>query len=108
MSDIHIGSLDALAVGAGTKVSAGSEEIAVFRVDDTVYAIADECSHAEASLSEGELFGLEVECPRHGAEFDITDGTPKSLPATKPVRSFPTAVVNGEVYITLESENADV
>jgi 3-phenylpropionate/trans-cinnamate dioxygenase ferredoxin subunit len=108
MNEHSIGSIDDLSTDKGTKVAVGTEEIAVFRVDDQVYAIADQCSHAEASLADGELFGFEVECPRHGAEFDITDGSNRSLPATKPVTSYPAKVVAGEVFITIGSENADV
>lgn len=107
MTEHSIGPIGSLPTDKGTKITVGSADIAVFRVDDTVYAIADRCSHAEASLSEGELFGVEVECPRHGAEFDITNGANGSLPATKPVASYPTKVVDGEVFITIGSEDAD-
>ena len=50
------------------------KKIAVFNVDGEFYAIDDTCSHAEASLSEGEVFDCIVECPLHGAEFDLTTG----------------------------------
>ncbi|MEZ5176492.1 MAG: non-heme iron oxygenase ferredoxin subunit [Acidimicrobiia bacterium] len=106
---IHsLGSIDALPDGKGTRFDFGDERIAVFRVGGAVYAIGDRCSHAEASLSEGELFGLEVECPRHGAEFDITTGAVCSLPATKPVPSYPTEVRDGEVLITITTKEEDV
>ncbi|MCB1246013.1 MAG: non-heme iron oxygenase ferredoxin subunit [Acidimicrobiia bacterium] len=104
MSEHHIGRLETLPDGVGTRFDFGEDRIAVFRVGDDVYAIGDRCSHAEASLSEGELFGLEIECPRHGAEFDITTGEALSLPATKPVPCYRTAVRGGEVFITIKSE----
>ncbi len=107
MSRHSIGTLDAFPDGAGTKIEIGSATIAVFRVDDCVYAIADRCSHMEASLSEGELFGFEIECPRHGAEFDIKTGAVCSLPATKPVASYPTEITDGEVFLTIEDEASD-
>ena len=50
------------------------KKIAVFNVDGEFYAIDDTCSHAEASLSEGEVFDCIVECPLHGAEFNLTPG----------------------------------
>ena len=59
----------------------GDHRIAMFRVGDDVYAIGDVCSHAEASLAEGEVFDGSVECPRHGSEFDLKTGFPTSLPA---------------------------
>ncbi|KAA3635065.1 MAG: non-heme iron oxygenase ferredoxin subunit [Armatimonadetes bacterium] len=107
MSRHSIGALDTFPEGAGTKIEIGSATIAVFRVEDCVYAIADRCSHAEASLSEGELFGFEIECPRHGAEFDIRTGAVCSLPATKPVASYTTEITNGEVVLTIEDEASD-
>jgi 3-phenylpropionate/trans-cinnamate dioxygenase ferredoxin subunit len=81
----------------------GELRIALFRVDDAVYAIGDRCSHAEASLSEGELFDDEVECPRHGAVFDVTSGEPLSLPATAPVPTYAVKVEEGDVYVEVAS-----
>lgn len=86
----------------GLKVEIASTPVAVFRVGDTAYALADRCSHAEASLSEGEVFGLEVECPRHGAVFDLATGSARSLPATKPVAVYRTLVEGGDVFVLEE------
>lgn len=107
MSQHAVGSLESLPNNAGFKLEIADERIAVFRVDDAVYAIGDRCSHAEASLSEGELFDLEVECPRHGAEFDITTGKQLSLPATKPVPTYATEIRDGQVFVTIEDEESN-
>jgi len=104
MSDHSVGRLEDLPNKAGVRVDIDEERIAVFRVDDAVYAIGDRCSHAEASLAEGELFDTDVECPRHGAEFDITTGKQNSLPATKPVPTYAADIRDGEVFITITSE----
>jgi 3-phenylpropionate/trans-cinnamate dioxygenase ferredoxin subunit len=101
MTRVSVGALDALTDGAGTAVEVDDERIAVFRIGDSVYALADRCSHAEASLAEGEVFDTEVECPRHGAGFDMTTGAPLALPATKPVATYPVEVVDGEVILTI-------
>lgn len=103
MTDLRVGQLLDLPDGSGVRIENGEDAIAVFRVGDAVYAIGDRCSHAEASLAEGELFDHEVECPRHGAEFDIATGKPLSLPATKPVPTYPTSIVDGEVIVTITS-----
>lgn len=87
---------------AGLRVDVGDDRIALFRVDGDVYAIGDRCSHAEASLSEGEVWGTEVECPRHGSAFDLRTGEPLALPATKPVPVYDTKVEDGFVYLRLE------
>ena len=101
MSEISVGSLNDLPAAAGRRIEVGSERIAVFRIGDDVYAIGDRCSHAEASLADGDVFETEVECPRHGAAFDVTTGMPLSLPATKPVPTYPVTVTDGEVVVTV-------
>ena len=88
--------------GRGLRVEIGEHRIAMFRIGGTVYAIGDRCSHAEASLSEGEVFDGEVECPRHGSAFDLATGAPQTLPATRPVPVYAVEVVDGDVYVTIE------
>jgi 3-phenylpropionate/trans-cinnamate dioxygenase ferredoxin subunit len=90
-----------LSEGVGLKVDLGEHRVAVFLVDGEVFAIGDRCSHAEASLSEGEIYDHEVECPRHGSAFDIRTGEPLSLPATKPVPVYRASVDSGIVYVEL-------
>ena len=96
--------LDELPRDRGVRVIVGEHRIALFRVGEDVYAIGDRCSHAEASLSEGEVFDEAVECPRHGSEFDLRTGEPSSLPATSPVPTYDVTVEEGTVYLTLEDE----
>ena len=86
----------------GIRVETGSHRIALFRIGDEVHAVGDRCSHAEASLAEGDLFDGEIECPRHGATFDLTTGEPLSLPATKAVPVYQTKTENGDVYLLLD------
>ena len=81
---VRIAPLDDLPDGRGVRVDALGHRIAVFRVGEAVYAMADRCSHAEASLAEGDIFDDEVECPRHGATFDLRTGAARTLPASKP------------------------
>lgn len=104
MSDtVRIAALDELPDGRGVRVDVGEHRIAVFRIGGAVYAIGDRCSHAEASLSEGEVFDTDVECPRHGSEFDLVTGMPDSLPATRPVPVYRVTVVDGDVYLALDA-----
>ncbi len=101
---VRIGPLADLPTGRGVRVEWDEHRVAVFRIGDDVYAIGDRCSHAEASLAEGEVFDREVECPRHGAEFDLTTGEPGSLPATVPVPVYDVALRDGDVYLTPPAE----
>lgn len=96
---IEVAPVADLPEGRGVRVEVGEHRIAVFRIGDDVYAIGDRCSHAEASLAEGEIFGTDVECPRHGSEFDLRTGEPGALPATKPVPVYPTSIVDGTLFI---------
>ncbi len=67
-------------------------------------AVGDVCSHAEASLSEGEVDVDDetIECPRHGSTFDLATGRPRTLPATLPVPAFPVKVEGDTILIEVE------
>lgn len=100
---VEVTQIDKLPRGRGVRVTIGDNRIALFRIENDVYAIADRCSHAEASLAEGELWGTSVECPRHGSEFDLKTGEPGALPATEPVPVYEVSIEDGTVYIELEN-----
>ena len=76
--------------------------IAVFNVEGTLFAISDTCTHAEASLSEGRIDGETVECPLHGACFDLRTGEALTPPAVEPVQTFPVVVQEDEIYVEIE------
>jgi 3-phenylpropionate/trans-cinnamate dioxygenase ferredoxin component len=69
-------------------------EIGVFNCAGVLYAIEDRCSHDNGPLAEGEIDeeSCTVECPRHGALFDLRSGRPITLPAYVPVETFPVRV----------------
>lgn len=95
----EVASEDQVIDGHGIRFDIAGERIAVFRDGEHVYALGDRCSHAEASLSEGEVFDGEIECPRHGAVFDLATGAAKSLPATRPVPSYGVRIRDGVVEV---------
>ena len=70
------------------KVSIGAKDICVVRVGEEVFATADTCTHADASLSEGEVNGTKIECWLHGAEFDLRSGEALTPPATEALEVF--------------------
>ena len=80
--------------------------VAVVRIDDDVYAIGDVCSHANVSLSEGEVWcdEKEIECPKHSSTFDLLTGQPVTLPATQPVPVFDVQVVDGDIVVTVTTD----
>jgi 3-phenylpropionate/trans-cinnamate dioxygenase ferredoxin subunit len=91
--------------GEARHVMAGRIEIALVNLGNGQFvAVDDICSHAEASLSEGEVDVEDetVECPRHGSTFDLRSGVPRSLPATVPIATFPVKVEGDTILIELE------
>jgi len=80
-------------------VQSGSLFIGVYFIDGVYYAIEDRCSHDDGPLCEGLREGFEIECPRHGAHFDLRSGEALSLPATEGVDTFPVTVRDGDVFV---------
>ncbi len=85
--------------GAMKAVRLGRTFIGIANVDGEFLAFNDTCTHEDASLTEGELFGESVECPLHGASFCIRTGAVESFPATIPLRTYEVQVVGDEVQI---------
>ncbi len=97
--------LDSFSASPVQTVEINGSVVAVFKVDNEFFAIQNRCSHAEASLSEGEVYDCKVECPLHGAEFDLKTGEALTLPATKPVATY-TAEVNENSVLVKEMKDA--
>lgn len=84
----------------------GDQRVALYKVGNQIYATDDVCSHAFALLSTGFLEGHVVECPLHGAMFDIRDGKCRSG-VYKDIRSFGVEIRDGEVYVDLDEGAAN-
>jgi 3-phenylpropionate/trans-cinnamate dioxygenase ferredoxin subunit len=93
--------LSELEPGTARRIIVGGIPVALVRIDDDVYAIGDTCSHAEVSLSGGEVYcdEKEIECPQHGSVFSLVTGEPATLPATQPVPVFDVTVTDGVVTV---------
>ncbi|HEX6385072.1 MAG TPA: non-heme iron oxygenase ferredoxin subunit [Anaerolineae bacterium] len=75
------------------------ETVVIFNIDGHFYCIADVCTHDGGPLEEGEIEGYEVECPRHGARFDVRTGDAVALPAVAPVETYEVKVEDGVIYV---------
>jgi 3-phenylpropionate/trans-cinnamate dioxygenase ferredoxin component len=75
--------------------------IALCNVNGKFYAIDDLCTHDGGPLNQGTLEDNLVECPRHGAKFDVTDGRAVVLPAVQPVRTYPVQVDGDDVKVDI-------
>ena len=94
---------DDLVSGQARRFDVDGHRIALVRIGDAFFALDDECSHEDFSLSEGEVWvdECEIECPRHGSTFDLVTGQPCSLPATQPVAVYGVEVDGGTVSVVL-------
>jgi 3-phenylpropionate/trans-cinnamate dioxygenase ferredoxin subunit len=91
--------LDELAEAAPARVELDGVPVCLVRTGDRVRALHDVCSHQRWSLADGDVFGDGIECSLHGSTFDLDTGAPSSLPATRPVPTFATRVVDGTVEV---------
>jgi 3-phenylpropionate/trans-cinnamate dioxygenase ferredoxin subunit len=80
-------------------VQIGRTWVAIFNVDGQFYAIQDVCTHDDGPLAEGKLIGCEIECPRHGARFDLRDGRVTAPPALVPVPVYDVRVQDGQIQV---------
>ena len=69
--------------------------------DGNFYALNDICTHEEFFLSDGELWGMDVECPQHGSRFNLQTGKVTGLPAVIPAQTYPVSVEGEDVLIDL-------
>ena len=97
--EIPVGPVDEIPDGGVTIVQSGSLFVGVYRIGEQLFAIEDRCSHDDGPLCEGDRDGFCIECPRHGATFDVRTGDVLSLPATEGVDTFPVTVRDGEVFV---------
>ena len=91
-----------LPAGGKKLVEVDGRAIAVFNVDGAFHAIDDVCTHDGGPLAEGELIGCEIQCPRHGARFDVRTGRPLSMPAVEPVAVHTVDVRGDDIYVAVE------
>lgn len=105
---VVIARVDDIPPGHAARVEIDGVPVAVFNVAGEFHAVDDTCSHAEASLSEGELVPGEctIECPLHGSAFDLRTGEPLTLPAVEPVNVHRVSVEDGVIKVALVEEAA--
>lgn len=83
------------------KLEKNGKSICVTRIGDQVFAVADTCTHSEASLSEGDVLDYKVECWLHGAEFDLRTGQAVTPPATQALEVYTVAIDGDSVTVEI-------
>jgi 3-phenylpropionate/trans-cinnamate dioxygenase ferredoxin subunit len=96
---------DLPAVGAVQAEIAGKRVAIVRDSAGDVHAIDDTCSHANVSLSEGDVEDGEIECWLHGSRFDLRSGKPTGLPAVSPIAVYPVKIVGDDVFVAVTKES---
>ena len=102
--EIRIATLDELPEGEPRVYRVGELYLAVCKVEGKIYALEDRCTHDDGPLASGCLHGYELECPRHGARFDIRDGSICRMPAHGEVPTFKVRIDGREVFVELPAE----
>jgi 3-phenylpropionate/trans-cinnamate dioxygenase ferredoxin component len=100
---VTVATLDELNPGDRMVVEYGRKWVALFNVDGKIYAIEDICTHDDGPLAEGTLTGCAIECPRHGAQFDITTGKVLSAPALVDVPVYQVQIEGSAIQIAPKS-----
>ena len=96
---VKVADVGELAPGDMKVVERGPDQVLLVNVDGTIYAVDDICSHAYASLSEGDLAGEEIECPLHGSAFNVVTGEVQTPPADENVRTFEVRIDGQDVLL---------
>jgi 3-phenylpropionate/trans-cinnamate dioxygenase ferredoxin subunit len=100
MTKYRVAAEDEIPAGSLHRVEVDGTAVCLARTrDGRFFAIGDQCTHEQASLSDGELFGTEVECPLHSSRFSVLDGAVTGIPATIPTKAYAVTVEGGEVLV---------
>ena len=90
--------------GTGKLFEVDGHKVALFNLSGEFYAIDDICTHEEASLCDGPVDGETVECPWHGALFNIKTGAVLTMPAVTPVKTYAVKVDGDRVTVDVAAE----
>ncbi len=103
---VRVAAVSEIPVGTSLKVSVNDKDVAVVHSDEGVFALSDICSHADVSLSEGEVIDCTIECWLHGSQFNLRTGAPLSPPAIFPVPTYEVRIVTegDDEYIEVATE----
>lgn len=98
---VFVAQTDDVPLGQVKVVEVNGRRLALAHCEDGFFAVDDVCTHDGGPLGEGTLDGCLIECPRHGAQFDVRTGQVRRLPAVLPIRTYPVKVEEGKIYVAV-------
>lgn len=96
---VRVASVNEVPPGSRKLIDFDYVTVALINVDGSFYCIEDVCSHDGGPVAEGMIEGYAISCPRHGANFDIRDGSALSLPAVQPIPTYEVKVEDNQIFI---------
>ena len=99
MAFVPVATLAEVPSGRSKEVAVGNNRVLVCNVDGQVFAVGDVCTHDNGPLGQGTLAGQEIECPRHGARFDVKTGRALCLPAIQPIPTYEVKVEGMQIFV---------
>ncbi len=100
MADTVVAKTGEIAVGQTKAVAVQGKRLLICHTETGFYAVDDTCTHDDGPLADGWLEGNAIECPRHGARFDVTNGKVLCLPAAVPIRSYAVTVEGDDIRVS--------
>ena len=83
-------------------VEIAGKDVALYKVEDEIFATDNICTHGHARLCDGFLDGHEIECPLHQGKFDVRTGRATCAPITEDTRTYPVKIEAGRVFLAFE------
>lgn len=99
MAEYSVAKVDDVPPGRAKVFQAGEHQIVLCNVAGQFYAIQDRCTHDDGPLGDGELWDEIIECPRHGAQFNVKTGEVVALPAVLPIATYPVKVEGNDIKV---------
>ena len=96
---VKVATIDELTSGERKLIDFEEVTVAIFNINGKFYCIEDVCTHDGGPVAEGNLDGHKIECPRHGALFDVRDGSVLSMPAVVPVPTYQVKIEGDDIFI---------
>lgn len=101
MTLVPVALLDDIPENGNRAFGVDGRSIVLCRTALGVFAVENQCSHAQSELVGGKVRGAHIFCPLHGVRFDMRDGTPSGKLTQKPICTFATQVVDGMIHVDL-------